>query len=220
MGNGTVSSRDAISTAKSVLRTQIRHCRAALIGGSEREHRDSVLGAHLLRELDHRDPHRETSVAAYCPQPGEPGGLDLPDRIAATGRLVWVPIVTSPGQPLRWHRWRGLSNARPAAFGILEPIPTPNDISLSTAELLPQVAALIVPALAIGPCGERLGQGGGFYDRSLADSAATSEYRGKLLAIVDHNECGIPVPTTELDITVPVVITDTGIFHPTPQETP
>jgi 5-formyltetrahydrofolate cyclo-ligase len=218
MEDTAANSTESIAAAKTALRIHIRARRASLSGGEDRAKRDSALLTHLLQELDRRDPERSAGVAAYCPLPGEPGGRDLPDRITDTGRPLWVPVVDSPHAPLRWLRWRGASHARTATFGILEPVPGATEVPLDTPTLLDQIQNLVIPALAISPVGHRLGQGGGFYDRSLAGFTSEPAKRGRLLAIVDHEEFGIPVPTTELDITVPVVVTDTGVFHTRAQD--
>lgn len=151
-------------------------------------------------------------MAAYLPLPTEPGGPDLPEAIAATGRPVWLPTVDAPGRPLRWVRWRGQELTRIGAFGIREPVPDNASEPVDTETLIGDLSSLVIPALAVGSDGVRLGQGGGFYDRTLGACASNPENHGKLMAIVDHEEFGLSVPATELDITVPVVVTDRGVF--------
>lgn len=128
-------------------------------------------------------------------------------------------MVDAPGRPLRWARWTGAARTRQAAFGIREPLPGDGDgdATVDTAVLLPRLVCLVLPALAVGPDGVRLGQGGGFYDRSVASAPPGGAEHGRLMAIVDHEEFGITVPGTDLDISVPVVVTDQGVF---PTDTP
>lgn len=199
-------------TTKKELRARIRSSRTALVGTPTRAQRDGAQCSLLLNELDRRDPRQEHAVAAYSPLPGEPGGADLPEQIARTGRPVWLPVVSAPGVPLTWVRWRGDHRSRTGAFGIREPVSDKADVAYDTGALLSRVQTLIVPALAVGPDGVRLGQGGGFYDRTLADLMSDPADHGRLLAVVDHAEFGIPVPGTQLDITVPLVVTEIGVF--------
>jgi hypothetical protein len=69
-----------------------------------------------------------------------------------------------PGQPSpgRIQVERDLESWERGAYGILEPS------SVLEGDLLPHLDWLIVPGVAFGPGGERIGRGGGFYDRFLA----------------------------------------------------
>jgi 5-formyltetrahydrofolate cyclo-ligase len=84
----------------------------------------------------------------------------------AAGRTLWLPRVAGPGT-LAWHAFGPDEVARPGsliegAFGLPEPDP-----AVVPAGTLPAHAVLLVPGLAFGADGRRLGQGGGFYDRML-----------------------------------------------------
>ena len=231
---GDMENTAEVAAAKSALRTRVRRLRNLRVrsGGHPgepvpRRIRDDAIVSHLIEELDRRDPARTGAVGAYSPLPGEPGGSDLPEQLARTGREVWLPVVDAPGEELRWARWRGDAASRTGAYGIREPAPGSDDdagpaggwaadiaaaADVTARSLLPGLVCLLIPCLAVGPDGVRLGQGGGFYDRSLVSIPPDGSEHGKLLACVDHEEFGIPVPGTDLDVTVPAVVTDTGVF--------
>jgi 5,10-methenyltetrahydrofolate synthetase len=61
--------------------------------------------------------------------------------------------------PLEFHVWRPTDTLKPGAFGVLEPT--------RGEKLMPDV--LLVPTLGFTDQGARLGYGGGYYDRTLAD---------------------------------------------------
>ena len=203
---------DDAAGAKTALRARIRLDRTHRL--PDRDARDGAVLDHLTAELDRRDrPGPPRAVAAYDPLPGEPGSSDLPESLASTGREVWLPVVAGPGTSLRWVKWRGVEHTRSGAFGIREPVPAEGDTPVNTGDLLTRVHTVIIPALAVGNDGARSGQGGGFYDRTFAASMSTGENHDRLIAVVDHEEFGVAVPATAFDITVDVVVTDSGTFR-------
>lgn len=210
---------------KSELRRRLRDRRATLAATPARALRDAAVVDHLCRYLDDSDTAGDPRpVAAFAPLPGEPGGADLPDRLLATGRQVWLPVVDGPGRPLRWLPYIGPEHQHTAAFGIREPVPVPELTGTGAPVALTDIPGpvdIVLPALAVDADGTRLGQGGGFYDRTLTPdtlrhlwgvtSHPDSPRRGRLMALVDHEEFGMSVPRTELDLAVPVVVTEDGV---------
>lgn len=71
---------------------------------------------------------------------------------------IALPRVSDRNGPLSFHA-SPLEALQPGAFGIPEPPP-------SAPMLVPDV--LLIPLLVVDAVGNRLGQGGGFYDRTLA----------------------------------------------------
>jgi 5-formyltetrahydrofolate cyclo-ligase len=85
------------------------------------------------------------------------------DALLARGVRVALPVVTSaPGEaPALAQRLYVHGGLAPGPFGVMQPAGTP---VVPAADL----DAAIVPALAAGRDGTRLGYGGGFYDAFLA----------------------------------------------------
>lgn len=97
-------------------------------------------------------------VSGYLPIRTE---IDPTPVMAAYCRIgqVCVPVVQGPATPLRFVGWTPDCPTEEADFGVQIPV--------GTAELIPDI--LIVPLAAFDSLGFRLGYGGGFYDRTLAD---------------------------------------------------
>ena len=110
------------------------------------------------------------TVSAYWPKGDELDPRPLMAALDALDHEIGLPVVVRPGAPLLFRRWRPGDDLEPAGYGLREP-------ATNQAQVIPQV--LFVPLLAFDREGFRLGYGGGFYDRSLAELRS----RGAVLAI-------------------------------------
>jgi 5-formyltetrahydrofolate cyclo-ligase len=98
-------------------------------------------------------------IAAYVPVGPEPGGADLPSVLAATGARVILPVLR-PDNDLDWAAFTG--SLAPGPRGLSEPSGDRLGVDgIRSASLI------LVPALAVDRVGQRLGRGGGSYDRAL-----------------------------------------------------
>lgn len=114
--------------------------------------------------LDHLAAHFRGfgSVGFYWPIRREFDPLPFIEQVIAAGGTAALPVVIGKDRPLEFRPWRP---GTVMAVGVYD-IPYP-------AEGLPVLpATLLVPLLGFDAMGYRLGYGGGFYDRTLAASAA------------------------------------------------
>ncbi|SRR5579871_253853 len=74
------------------------------------------------------------------------------------GARLALPSVVAKGQPLEFYEWWPGAPLRTGVYGL--------EVPDGTERLLPD--ALLVPPVGIGSRGDRLGYGGGFFDRTLA----------------------------------------------------
>lgn len=203
----TTGNTPGTTAAKRALRADIRARRAAVSPARRRE-RDARITAALTDVVSSGG-----DVAAFAGLPGEPGGPDLPEVLRTAGATVWLPVVTGPARPLFWRRYDGPGTTEPGTFGISEPRETPGCApAITTPELFTRIRTLVIPALAVGSDGTRLGQGGGYYDRTLDGTLADPREPGTLVAVVDHEEFGVDVPRDSHDARVDLVVTDAGTF--------
>ena len=97
-------------------------------------------------------------VLLYRNLPGEFSTVGLANGAWRAGKRVAMPRVTGPGQ-LSLHDVRAWTDLRPGTFGIHEPPATLPQVAPEAVDLA------VVPAVAWGREGGRLGRGGGYYDR-------------------------------------------------------
>ncbi len=99
-------------------------------------------------------------VAGYWPMRGEIDVRPLLGGLAERGHVTALPVVVAPKTPLVFRRWAPGDALAEGAFGTRHP-------SEDAPEVRPH--CLLVPLLAFDRHGGRLGYGGGFYDRTIAD---------------------------------------------------
>lgn len=101
-------------------------------------------------------------VAGFWPLAGEPDLRPGMQRWARQpGWHLALPRVHAPGEPLHFHLWTPDTQLVPGHFGVQEP--------QGGETVRPTV--MLVPGLGFTRYGDRIGYGGGFYDRTLAQLA-------------------------------------------------
>lgn len=149
-------------TAKSELRSRLRASRRA----RSDEDREQVATRLATLVLDLPELVGTDTVAAYVSGPAEPATGPLLEALVARGVRVLLPVLR-PDSDLDWADYAGTGALVPSSVdgrsGLLEPSGAP--LGVEAVEL---AGLILVPALAIGRGGLRLGQGGGSYDRALA----------------------------------------------------
>jgi 5-formyltetrahydrofolate cyclo-ligase len=115
--------------------------------------------AHLLAAVDKVGIGPGSVVAGYWPIMTELDDRPLLARLDERGVICALPVVVSAGAPLQFRRWRPLDELEPGVLGTSHPLVT-------APEVVPGV--VLAPLLAFDGEGYRLGQGGGYYDRTLA----------------------------------------------------
>ena len=128
--------------------------RAALVGPA-RQAADRAIVASLQRTVAQFAPR---VLAGYWPMRDEP---DLREALAQwhrAGVVVALPRVAVPASPLHFGRWSPGAVLAQGPFGTSHPEPH--------EPLEPDL--LVLPCLGFDARCQRLGYGGGYYDRTLA----------------------------------------------------
>jgi 5-formyltetrahydrofolate cyclo-ligase len=150
--------QEFIGTTKLALRDQLlaarRHLPVGVLGERARALADLLMDTPEVR--------RAATVAAYVSVSSEPGTGPLLEQLRLSGKRVILPLL-QPDNDLDWAAYAGPEDLHTARRGLLEPAGPPlGRDALATADVV------LVPGLAVGRDGSRLGRGGGSYDRALA----------------------------------------------------
>jgi 5-formyltetrahydrofolate cyclo-ligase len=148
------------SEEKKALRQRLIEQRLTM---SDRQRRSDLLQQVMRIWLVGRP---DTVIGAYWPIKGEFDPLPALHRWKEDGELleesqlrrIGLPVVDKVNQTLKFHAWFPGCPMEEDAFGI----PKPKDTEVIVPTLL------FVPCVGYGVGGLRLGYGGGFYDRTLA----------------------------------------------------
>jgi 5-formyltetrahydrofolate cyclo-ligase len=122
-------------------------------------------------------------VAGYWPIITEIDIRPLLARLEARGVICALPAMAAGRDVLVFRRWRLTDDLEEAPLDTRQP-------PASAPEVIPD--ALFVPLLAVDAAGHRLGQGKGWYDRTLA--ALRSDHRPSVIGVCFHVQLLARVP--------------------------
>lgn len=146
-----------------------------------------------------------TAVSGYMPIRTELDVLPLMHHLATAGKRLCVPVITAKGERLRFREWSPDAPMTDGPFGARVPA--------SGDWLEPDL--LIVPLVGFDRQGWRLGYGGGFYDRTLADLRAQRPTRAIAYAFAAQE---MPqVPRDEFDQPMDGIVTEDEYIAPSCQ---
>jgi 5-formyltetrahydrofolate cyclo-ligase len=126
-----------------------------------------------------------TNIASYISYEFEPETSDINQRLIKDGKKVFLPRLLE-NNDIQWVSWNGSSENLTKVEKIYEPIGDAVEVELDV---------IILPALHVDRMGNRLGQGGGSYDRALSRSKAFKiallhygELTSEILPVQPHDE--------------------------------
>ncbi len=161
--------------------------------------RKSLAIANQLALLDSWPASK--GIAVYSPADGEIDPKYITAAARACGKAVFLPIVNKEGK-LDFAQWREEDRLVFNRFKILEPS------CASPYENTDELSIIFLPLVGWDRSGNRLGMGGGFYDKTLASLAAEICLVGLGFSIQEVKQ--IPVESTDRQLDF--VITESEII--------
>lgn len=171
-----------------------------------------ALDARALEQLRRRiDAHLErafpglaTAKLAFCwPIRAEYDARHLARTLRERGALTALPVVVAAKQPLVFREWHPGIELAKGPLGIPYP--------LHSQAVVPN--AVLLPMNGWDGAGYRLGYGGGFFDRTLANFAKKPAVIGVSYELARVET----IHPQSWDIPVDWVVTERGVYHRDPQ---
>ncbi|MGX2970453.1 5-formyltetrahydrofolate cyclo-ligase [Ursidibacter sp. B-7004-1] len=144
------------------LRKQMRAKRQALTLDEQRFAAQNI----TPKSLELIEYYSAQHLAFYLPFNGEISPLPLIEKLRSMGKKIYLPVLHPfSSHQLLFLRFDDEADLSPNRFGILEP-------KLDVRKVLPisELEMIFVPLVACDTQGNRLGMGGGFYDRTLSQA--------------------------------------------------
>jgi 5-formyltetrahydrofolate cyclo-ligase len=154
----TVSDMPGEKVQKAALRARLLAARAGLT----EEQRTAAGRAIRDALLERPEVQMAGTIAAYYSVGAEPGTHGLIYALWKRGSYVLLPLLR-PGGDLDWASYEGPESLVAGPRGLLEPGERPRGPGA-----VARADVVLAPALAVDRAGNRLGRGGGSYDRALA----------------------------------------------------
>lgn len=177
------------------IRARMRRLRAQLEAPAQEKATDRV-SRHIL-SLDAYKNAR--TVMAYAAARGELSLAPVMEDALASGKRLVLPRCEAPG--VMTARWvRSMDELEEGAYGLLEP--------RCTCEIIPcgEIDLILAPGTAFDREGNRIGQGGGYYDRFLPGTRAARVGICHGFALFEH------LHAQEHDAKMDAVVTPEGVY--------
>ncbi len=195
-GDPSISSSES-TLSKPQLRTKFRELRRSFTQSKQsKAARQAAEHAQTLRQWQ-----SAKSIAIYLDADGELGTQAIIQAALTQNREIYLPVI-GPKRTLTFAHWVTDQPLVSNALGIGEPNSNATRCSIEELDIL------FMPLVAWDKRGNRLGMGGGYYDRALAGVS------GPALIGLAHSEQEVDtVPSEHWDAVLDAVLTEQGIYH-------
>jgi len=185
-------------TSRQQLRSHIRALRRSL--SAEQQHQASL---DLVQQLLPRPEIQQAQhIALYLTNDGELDTTPLIQALWQQGKSLYLPLLHPVvAGYLVFQLYTPDTVLTPNQFGIGEP-----ELNCSLLRPVSQLDLMFTPLVAFDSQGQRLGMGGGFYDRTLSQLDSTVR-KPQLIGLAHDCQHVEAVPVEAWDIPLPAICT-------------
>lgn len=204
--------RDAREAWRDAERARLARARSALAAEDLVAAGDRVAEALAPLFADHRGDAPPV-VAGYAAVRGE---LPVDAALARAREAGWITALpVTAGTTMRFVGFDANTPLRPGRFGIV--VPDVDATLLEASTYAPVALTLVlVPLLGFDARLDRLGMGGGFYDRAFAHRAGDASGRPRLVGVAHASQRLDDVRAMPWDVPLDAVVTEHGLVMPSP----
>lgn len=187
---------------RQVIRKQIRQARQQLSAAEQQQ------AAHRLCQQFLSLPELTSSqhIAIYLHNDGEIATTNLIHALWQLGKAVYLPVLHpfTPGF-LLFQRYQPYTEMTHNKFGIAEP-----RLACQQVKCLFELDMVLTPLVAFDSDGQRIGMGGGFYDRTFAKQPLVQQ---RMIGLAHDCQRVENIPAEIWDLPLPVVVTPSAIYR-------
>ena len=179
---------------------QLRRTMRALESGLSARYKEEssrAIAGHLLAMPEYQEAG---TVFCFVGTDREINTYPILEDVLAAGKRLCVPLCIGKGI-MELRQVTDLRQLVPGSYGILEPSADSPLVSVD------EVDFAVLPCLTCNHLGQRLGRGGGYYDRFL------SHYRGGTVLLCREKLIREEIPLEPHDYPVPWVLTERGLYE-------
>lgn len=183
---------------KEKLRKELRDRRRELSGAADQTV-PAALSTNFLQALP--NIFRNTVVAGYYPMGSEINPLALLETLEKSGVEIALPVVVEQNTPLEFRAYKFGDKLKKGQIGAKEPLK-------KAKAVVPDI--VLVPLLGFDEAGNRIGQGLGYYDRTLCALRKKKDILAVGLAFEGQKQKALPFEQHDQDLDA--VVTEAGCW--------
>ncbi len=198
----------ARSPLRAELRQQLRQARRALT-----PHQQQQAAIGICQQLLAVEPFQQAAcIATYLANDGEPDLAPVLEFCWQQQITTTVPVLHPfTRKHLLFLRYNPTTPMRVNRFNIAEPV-----LDCQQIQPLSRHHVILMPLVGFDKLGNRLGMGGGFYDRTLAVTAMQPDARPLFIGVAHDCQQVALLPMANWDIPCDLIVTPTRLIKPAP----
>ncbi|HEY9051864.1 MAG TPA: 5-formyltetrahydrofolate cyclo-ligase [Gammaproteobacteria bacterium] len=149
-------------------------------------------------------------IAFYLTEDGEIDAMPIIEKAWRFKKQVYLPVLPPTGKSLVFAPYTPNSPMIPNRFGIMEP-----DVDPGLWIRARQLNLILLPLVAFDDKGNRLGMGGGYYDRSLSFMQHRKQWHSPKLVGLAHDLQKVDsLPCESWDVPLNMIATERNLYIP------
>lgn len=191
--------------SRTEIRKKVREARRNLTLSFQQQAEENL----TINFSQHVNPPKKAKIGLYLSNDGELKTTKLIQKLRQENHLVYLPIIHPfNGASLLFQQYEENSPMTTNRYAILEP-----KLNCSQICPLPELDILLMPLVAFDEQGNRLGMGGGYYDRTLAKHYAEQREKPKLIGLAHDCQKVESLPIEAWDVPLQQILTPTKFYQ-------